>query len=170
MLRYYVIAAGIVIGTLLIALRFQHAGRELQVAAVQTTGSPSAARAQAKSRLVPVEVSGNAPWAMSALPECFEQVFSARGKPAYVDGQLPRGAVAVSGYAALRSADCRLEISPGRALVVRGKQQLVIPPVTQFYRWPDEIGFVRRDAAGAELRVYRLRGGGKIVLVFGDGP
>ena len=53
--------------------------------------------------------------------------------------------------------------------MTRGAERLVIPPRTQFYRWPDRIGFIRVDARGAELRVYRLRDGGQIVLTAPGG-
>jgi hypothetical protein len=149
---------------LLVLLRFNQQAHALRVASVQSTGSPSAPRKQGPSTYVPKDVNGNAPWALSALPECFEQVLSARGSPAYVRSQLPAGALAVVGRAQLRSADCRLEISPGVATVERGGEHLVIPPTTQFYRWPERIGFVRRAANGAELRVYRLPSGSKVML------
>jgi len=137
---------------LLVVLRFEWKSHALDVAPVQSTGSPGASRPQGRSTFVPPDVKGNAPWALSALPECFEQVLAAHGPPAYVLAQLPPGSEIVRGRALLRNADCRLEIGPG------------IPPKTQFYRWPDRIGFVRRSAQGTELRVYRLRGGSKIVL------
>lgn len=172
MLRFYVIATAIVVGALLVALRFERPGRPLEVAPVRSTGSPSAARPQGRSTLVPLDVNGNAPWALSALPECFEQVFSARGKADYLRAQLPGGAVPVTGRAELLSADCRLEIAPGVASVERRGERLVIPPPVQFYRWPARIGFVRMaEKGGGELRVYRLHGGGPIVLAPGrNGP
>ena len=149
---------------LLVVLRFEWKSHALDVAPVQSTGSPGASRPQGRSTFVPPDVKGNAPWALSALPECFEQVLAAHGPPAYVLAQLPPGSEIVRGRALLRNADCRLEIGPGIATVERGTERLVIPPKTQFYRWPDRIGFVRRSAQGTELRVYRLRGGSKIVL------
>jgi hypothetical protein len=158
---------------LLVFLRFEWKSHALDVARVQSTGSPSASRPQDRSTFVPPDVNGNAPWALSALPECFEQVLSAHGPPAYVLSQLPPGSEIVRGRAQLRNADCRLQILPDVATVERGTERLVIPPTTQFYRWPDRIGFVRRSPRGSELRVYRLRGGSKIVLTplaGGNGP
>jgi hypothetical protein len=143
---------------LLVFLRFEWKSHALDVATVQSTGSPSAPRPQSRSTLVPPDVNGNAPWALSALPECFEQVLSAHGPAAYVLSQLPPGSQAVRGPAELRNADCRLEIRPNVATVERGAERLVIPPVTQFYRWPDRIGFVHR----AGKRAARLSLAGRL--------
>jgi hypothetical protein len=152
------------LGALLLVLRFGGKPQALEVARVESSGSPSASRPQARSTLVPLDVNGNAPWALSALPDCFEEMLSARGTLPYVKAHLPAGGRAVAGSARLRSANCLLSIAPGRASVQRGTERLIVPPVTQFYAWPDRIGFVRHDARGAELRVYRLRDGSPVVL------
>ena len=114
MWRFFLIATALVVGGLLILLRFEHRGRALEVASVRASGTPTLGRAQGRSTFAPSEVEGEAPWAMSALPECFEQVFAAHGKAVFVRGQLPGGARPVVGRAQLRRADCIVDIEPGR--------------------------------------------------------
>ncbi|HMD03265.1 MAG TPA: hypothetical protein VKG44_09910 [Candidatus Baltobacteraceae bacterium] len=114
--------------------------------------------------MVPRDVSGAAPWALSALPECFRQLSEAHGTLAFVRRRLPAEAQPVVDDVGLVSADCRLHIYADAAMVERGSQTLFVPPDTHFYTWGDHLAFVRRDGSKAELRVYQRADGAPIAL------
>ena len=89
MLRYYVVATILVVGALAAGASFYRPGKPLEVASVQSTGSPSPPRFQAPSSRTPEPVTGEAPWALSALPECFAQTEEVRGTERFVRAHVP---------------------------------------------------------------------------------
>jgi hypothetical protein len=155
MLRYYLIASGIVLGALLVATLFVHRGGPLKVATVRATGSPSPPRLQAGSTFEPGGVAGIAPWALSALPECFRQERVARGPFASLRAQLPSGGVRLEPGGVLRVADCTLRAGPDELGVERGSVRLEVPPPARAFVAGQELVLLRRSGANGELRVYR---------------
>jgi hypothetical protein len=103
----------------------------------------------------PAALHGDAPWALSALPECLIQTSESTGPHAYVRSHLPAGAVPVEPPATLEYGDCTIFISGDEAFVRRGADRLHIPPRVQFYRAPGSLALVREGPAGVELRVYK---------------
>jgi len=83
-LRYYLIATAIVVTFGIIVAALHRPGRDLRVASVKATGSPSPPRREGASTFSPPPPIGNAPWAMSALPECFHQEHEVHGTWAFV--------------------------------------------------------------------------------------
>jgi hypothetical protein len=170
MLRYYAIATVLVLGALALGLVFLHRGPALQVASVDSTGSPSAARPPVEATFSPSGVKGTAPWALSALTECFHQQFEAHGSDAYVRALVPRGAREVTADVDVTVADCRLSIYADAAEVERRDDRLFIPPDAHFYTTPSgALVLVQRAPTRASLRVYRPANGAKMKFerVFG---
>jgi len=99
-------------------------------------------------------LAGDAPWALSALPECLSQTSESRGPVRYVLARLPKGAVPIVPPASLVYGDCTIRIVGDEAYVSRGHDRLRIPPRVRFYRTADSIVLIRDDQESAELRVY----------------
>jgi hypothetical protein len=97
---------------------------------------------------------GDAPWALSALPECLIQTSESTGPPAYVRAHLPPGAVPIVPPATLVYGDCDITIAGDEAYVRRGADRLRIPPSVEFYRAPGLLALLRRSREGVELRIY----------------
>ena len=98
---------------------------------------------------------GDAPWALSALPECLIQTSEWSGSSSYVRAHLPAGAVAVAPPARLVYGDCAISIAGDEAYVRRGNDRLRIPPRVRFYRAAGLLAMIRETPDSAELRVYQ---------------
>jgi hypothetical protein len=155
MLRYYLIASGVVLGALLLGTLFVHRGPALRVATVRATGTPSPPRAEAASTLDPGGVQGVAAWALSALPECFRQERVARGPLAFVRAQLPPGARQLAAGTVVRAGDCTLRVGAGTLGVERGNVRLSLPTPVRTLLAGRLLAVLRRGRSTAELRVYR---------------
>jgi hypothetical protein len=97
---------------------------------------------------------GDAPWALSALPECLIQMSKSSGSLRYVRAHLPANAVAIVPPATLVYGDCSITIAGDEAYVRRGADRLRIPPRAYFYRADNLLALIRETRSGAELRVY----------------
>ncbi len=146
---FIVITAGGVI-----ALR-AHRMHELQMRAVQAHGPPTIGRKQPRSNLHPGPFGADAPWALSALPECWLQqnVWRAPATSG-LHAHLPASAQEISPGSVLQYRNCTLEVRTNDAIVTRGKDRFHIPPETHFFSYDDELIFVRQSKA-AELRTYK---------------
>jgi hypothetical protein len=100
-------------------------------------------------------LSGDAPWALSALPECLMQISKSTGSEHYVRAHLPARAARISPPQRVVFGDCAIAIDNDAAVVRRGTDRLRIPPPVQFYRAPGLFAMIRETAQGAELRVYQ---------------
>ncbi len=105
-------------------------------------------------RATAAPLSGDAPWALSALPECLTQTSESTGSWAYVRTHLPAGAVPIVPPATLHYGDCSVTITGDEALVRRGNDRLRIPPRVQFYRAHDILAMIRETPHTVELRIY----------------
>jgi hypothetical protein len=159
MLRYYLIASGIVLSALLVATLFVHRAAPLKVAPVRATGTPSPPRLQAPSTFEPGGVAGIAAWALSALPECFRQERVAHGPFASLRAQLPTTGGRLEPGAVLRVADCTVRAGPDTLGVERGSERLAVPPPARAFVVGQELVLLRRSGANGELRVYRSASG-----------
>jgi hypothetical protein len=97
---------------------------------------------------------GDAPWALSALPECLRQTSESFGSDAYVRARLPQHATRVVPPATLVYGDCTISIAGGEAFVQRASDRLRIPPPIEFFRAPGLLALLRETPHGAQLRVY----------------
>ncbi len=100
-------------------------------------------------------LSGDAPWALSALPECLTQVSKSTGSTRYVLAHLPKNAVWIAPPAHLAFGDCTIAIDGREAFVRRGDDRFRIPPSVKFYRAGGEFVMLREAARSVELRVYQ---------------
>jgi len=139
----------------LIALR-AHLQQTWQMRPVRASGPPSVGRPQPRSTMHPGAVAAEAPWALSALPECVLQqsVWRARDV-AGLRAHLPRGAQPVPAGSVLQYRNCTLRVRRDDAIITRGKDRFHIPPHSRFFSFDDELIFMRQNNA-AELRTYRL--------------
>jgi hypothetical protein len=116
-----------------------------------------AAKPGTGDRLAPTTapLSGDAPWALSALPECLTQISKSTGSENYVRAHLPARAARIAPPQRVVFGDCAIAIDNDAAVVRRGTDRLRIPPPVQFYRAPGLFAMIRETAQGAELRVYQ---------------
>jgi hypothetical protein len=126
----------------------------LKIASVYARVSPKPVQPGPSVSVSPKAMSGDAPWALSALPECFIQMSETSGPPAYVMSHVPPGAVQLRAPATLRYADCTVSIAGDEAYVTRGPDRFRIPPKAWFYRSATQLALLRQDSRGTELRVY----------------
>ncbi len=152
--RYYVIATALVCAAGIAAFLAHRSALPLRIRAVQASGSPSSPRREIPSKSRTQDFIGDAPWALSALPECLVQqtVWAGQGEGA-LRTHLPREAQAVSIGTVLRYNDCSITVRARDAFVVRGRDYLHIPPRTQFFVVGHRL-FMMRVGRRAELRAY----------------
>jgi hypothetical protein len=154
-LKYLAVSTVIVLGiTILVAAWVNRDLIRIKVASVyaRIAAKPGAGdRIQAAT----APLSGDAPWALSALPECLTQISKSTGSEHYVRAHLPARAARIVPPRRLVFGDCAIAIDNDAALVRRGPDRLRIPPPVQFYRAPGLFAMIRETAQGAELRVYQ---------------
>jgi hypothetical protein len=124
----------------------------------RASGPPTRGRGQPPSNYRAGNFDGiDAPWALSALPECLIQqsVFRAIDI-AGLQVHIPKGAQRVAAGTELTYRNCTIEVRAKDARVVRGADRFHIPPLSQFYTTNKSLVFIRQttDGHGAELRIY----------------
>jgi hypothetical protein len=152
MMRYLLLSTVIVVGIAVLVTGW--ANRDLiriKIASVYSHGSAKSGFASSANAPAPARLLGDAPWILSALPECLAQVSESKGPPAYVRAHLPPGATRIAAHATLTYGDCSIMISGDEAYVRRGVDYLRIPPRAQFYQASGLLALIRD---GTELRVY----------------
>ena len=155
MLRYFAIATILVVGAIVIAAHFAGSSKPLGVASVRATGTPSAPRTEPTAMPAHAAgVVGNAPWALSALPECFVQDLVAHGTFAFARSKLPAAMQPISAGYRLRSVDCILHVRAHSGVVDRGTERLVIPPDSRFFWSSSQLALLRKTGSLGELRLY----------------
>lgn len=119
---------------------------------------PKAAQPEAEGARKAGAFTGDAPWALSALPECFDQTSkSTAASLQYIESHLPAGATMVRPPAKLEFADCTLRIVGNEVFVDRGADHMHIPPQARIYTAPGTLALLRGSNGGYELRVYRVK-------------
>ncbi len=155
MMRYLMLSAAIVVGAAVLVAGWVN--RDLIRIRIASVYAPVSPKPGAANRLAPggaAALAGDAPWALSALPECLTQVSESDGSPAYIRSRLPPGAVRVVPPATLTYGDCSIRITGDEAYVSRGIDRLRIPPHADFYRANGVLALIRNTPQGAQLRVY----------------
>jgi hypothetical protein len=97
---------------------------------------------------------GDAPWALSALPDCFSQEDEWKGPATYVDAHIPGLARAVAPGATLRYGPCTISVGSGELMVSRGPDRFRVPPHAVLYRDGDALLLLRTASGHAVLRRY----------------
>jgi hypothetical protein len=100
----------------------------------------------------PEALGGDAPWALSALPDCARQHSEDRGSAAAVRAKIPSTATAVRGR--IRAGACAVEVTADGIIVQRGHDRLRIPPPARLLYWNDLYYLYEDDRKGAVLRIY----------------
>ena len=124
---------------------------------VQATGSPTTGRGQPKSHYHPGDFDGvDAPWILSALPECLlpQSTFRAKNMQAVLQ-YLPHNSLPVLAGTDLTYRNCTIAVRADDAVVTRGKDRFHIPPHSRFFTTANRLVFVRMSR-WAELRTYSV--------------
>jgi hypothetical protein len=153
-IRYFAIATVIVLTVVVLATAWEN--RELiriRIASTNLPAPPKPADSMG-GRRQDVPFRGDAPWALSALPECLTQLSSSTGTLAYVRGRVPEGATPVVPPATLSYGDCTISVVGDEADVRRGNDRFHIPGSVRFYRGPALLAVLQSSGGGNELRVY----------------
>ena len=155
MLRYYAIATGIVFAVAILATAWVNRDLiRIKIASVNVAVPPKPAEPLGMGGASEGVLRGDAPWALSALPDCLHQREEATGKLAYVRAQLPAGLAPVAPGSKLTYGPCTISVRDGEAYVTRGSDRLRIPPHVQFYRASGVLALLRSSGSTAELRIY----------------
>jgi hypothetical protein len=155
MLRYFALATVIVLTVVVLATAWEN--RELiriRIASTSVPQSPKPVDSTGDGPRSNVPFVGEAPWALSALPDCLMQVSVSTGPLAYVEAHVPAGATPVAPPATLEYGNCTISVSGDEAYVRRGNDRFHIPAKVRFYRGPASLAVLRSSGAGNELRVY----------------
>jgi hypothetical protein len=153
-LRYYVLSTFIVCAAILVGALFVHrASVAIKIASVYASVPPKPVDETTLTGTAP-PLTGEAPWALSALPECFHQRSEITGPRAFVLAHLPAGIAIRS--AVLHASDCTLTIGAAQALVTRGADRLLLAD-SSFYRIGADLGVLHHDGPFAEFRRYRVK-------------
>jgi hypothetical protein len=126
----------------------------IRIASVYARVAVKPGAANGKIQATAAPLTGDAPWALSALPECLSQTSESNGTWEYVRAHLPAASVPIRPPATLQYGDCSVTITGDEAYVRRGSDRLRIPPSVQFYRAHDLLVMIRRTPQTVELRVY----------------
>ena len=151
MWRYLIAATVLVAAFLFVVTLRKGAPPDLRVSA-RASGTPSAPRAQASDNVTVRPLSGDAPWALSALPDCARQHSEDRGDAVAVRAKIPEQAVPVQGH--LVAGKCTIDVTADGIFVQRGSDRLRIPPPARLLYWNDRYYLYKQDRKGAVLRVY----------------
>lgn len=146
-----VVAAFVVVG-----VYWNREDLAIRIKSVFVRTPPKASQTEPPSKRGGGAFKGDAPWALSALPECFTQEERASGPLKYVLGQIEMNAAMVRPPATLQFADCTVRVVGETVYVDRGIDHLRIPPPVRLYHSRSHRLYVLRGAGnGYELRVYR---------------
>jgi hypothetical protein len=152
MWRFLVAATVLVAAFVFVVTLRRMPAPDLRVSA-RASGTPSASRMQAANEsLAPQALGGDAPWALSALPDCARQHSEDRGSAAAVRAKIPSAATAVVGR--LRAGACVVEVTADGIIVQRRHDRLRIPPPARLLYWNDLYYLYEGDRKGAVLRIY----------------
>jgi hypothetical protein len=155
MLRYLALATVLVLATAIVVAGWGLRDR-LRINVGEGHGRGGAPNPQASTTPPPPStLAGDAPWALSALPECFEQLSVDTGPRAFLLRHLPAGSVRVAPPARLEFADCTISAIRDEVYVRRGGDAFRIPPPATLYHSPGRLSLLRATGGGGELRVYQ---------------
>jgi hypothetical protein len=152
MWRFLVAAAVLVAAFVFVITLRKMSAPDLRVSA-RPSGTPSASRMQApNASMAPHALGGDAPWALSALPDCARQHSEDRGSATSVRAKIPSAAKAVVGR--IRAGACVVEVTDDGIIVRRDGDRLRIPPPARLLYWNNRYYLYEDDRKGAVLRIY----------------
>lgn len=153
MIRYYIIATAIVLifGSIVFAHRL--APPNLRIAA-RPTGTPTVETHVAEAPATARPFTGQGPWVLSALPDCFDEQSRVSGPAAEVAPKLPPAADRIAPGTTLRAGDCTLQVRARDIWVDRGADRLRVPPEAALYRVDGRLVLAVRSGGQLEIRRY----------------
>jgi hypothetical protein len=155
MLRYYAIATVIVLAVAVLATAWEHRDLiRIRIGSTNLPVSPRPAGRMGAAEGTSGAFRGDAPWALSALPECLQQISKSTGPLSYVESKLPPGSSRVPPGSSLLYGNCTIFVRDAELSVRRGPDRLRVPPHVTLYRAGGELALLRRSGATGELRVY----------------
>ena len=155
MLRYYAIATCIVLAIAVFVTAWTHRDLiRIRIAPTTLPAPPKAADERASQGSPDIDVYNDAPWALSALPDCLIEERKARGPVSYVRSKLPSGASEIEPGTKLVYGPCTIFVEHSEIRVRRGPDRLRIPPIVTLFRSDEGLALLRISGKTAELRVY----------------
>lgn len=155
MLRYYAIATAIVL-TVAVLVTLQAGEISLRFRNASASPPPQHLRLNDGGGVSAAPIAGDAPWALSALPDCFHQEVEWSGSATYVDAHLPTTMARVPAGTKLAYGSCTISVGDGELSVRRGDDRFRIPPHATLYRSPDGLALLRSSHHHAVLRTYTI--------------
>ncbi len=155
MLRYFALSAALVLAAILVLLAVPRFGSPPPRAPQYHGGraTPSAGTADRSGRRISEAVTGAAPWALSAVPECFHETASFAGPPAFARAHLPAAARRLRA-GRYRVADCTLTVFIDSAELRRGDDDLRIPAPSRLYVAGGRLVLDQEFGRREEVRIY----------------
>ena len=126
----------------------------IKIASVYAPVSPKPVPPQPRGARVERSFLADASWALSVLPECWQQAAKSTGDAQYVRAHLPPGSVRETAGASIHSNDCTLNVRESDAVVTRGADRLHLPAPTLVFRSPERLSILHLQGNRAELRTY----------------
>jgi hypothetical protein len=155
LLRYFAISALLVVTIVAVVAAYAMRDRlRLKIASVNVPVPPKAAQSAPPSNRTPPPLRGAAPWALSAVPECFQQTSKATGTLAYVLGHLAPGAVMLRPGSVVRAADCVVTVRSDSVELDRRSDRLLVPAPSRLYRRSGGYALLEGEPTGYVLRNY----------------
>ncbi|MGA8841874.1 MAG: hypothetical protein WB491_15400 [Candidatus Aquilonibacter sp.] len=158
MLRYYAIATLIVLSiAVIVTARSYGDFMRFRMAASRHSAPPQHLHVSGGGGGSSTQdVNGDAPWALSALPDCFVQSSETTGSVAYVRAAIPAGAQPVPDGSRLSYGPCTILVRKSELLVDRGSDHLRVPPRAELYTSGHSLVLVRTSGNSAVLRAYDI--------------
>jgi len=156
MLRYYLIAAVIVVAFGSVVFAHRLAGQRWKLHA-DATGPAAAAHGNSNEGFVATPAPffvGQGAWVLSALPSCFVQQSSREGPSPMLRADVPQDAVRIVPGTRLHRANCTVLVRSHDIWVYRGRDRLRVPPEARLYDGPQGLTLVYEHAGRTEVRVY----------------
>ena len=155
MLKYYIISTCIVLSIAVFATAWNN--RDLIKIMIAPTTLPAPPKPQPSDAIgtrTDVPLRGDAPWALSALPDCLHEESVARGTLPFVHSKMPHGASEVAGGSVLHYGRCTISYAGDEAIVTRGEDRLRIPPHLKLYFAGTTLVLLHSAGSTGELRTY----------------
>jgi len=151
--RYYIIATAIVVvfGSIVFAHRL--AQPDLRISA-QPSGTPTVETRVAEAPATARPFSGQGPWVLSALPDCFDEQSRVSGPAAALGAKVPPAADRIAAGTTLQVAGCTVIVRARDVWVDRGPDRLRVPPEAALYRVDGRLVLTVRTGAQLEIRRY----------------
>jgi len=153
MARYLLLAAAIVLGAVFIGTLLPGKPANFDVVSPRTTSTPTR-----RDELAGAEqnrgVRGDAPWALSVLPECFTVKKTFRGTTQFLLDKLPPGAHRLDAGTTLAVRDCTLHVRANDVVVERGEERLRVPEPALVYATDTALALLHLVNGKRTLAIY----------------